>query len=65
MSISCVIMLHPDSDSPTLAAAIPPYWYALATVLIITPLYFLLSRPRKKRGDSKWKGPGASAIKCG
>ncbi len=54
--LSCVIMLHPASYAPTLAAAVPPYWYVLAAVLIITPLYFLLSRPRKKRADSKWKG---------
>ncbi len=51
-----VIMLHPAFYAPTLGAAVPPFWYALAAVLIITPLYFLLSRPRKKRADSKWKG---------
>ena len=55
-STSCLIMLTLASYAPTLAAAVPPYWYALAAVLIITPLYFLLSRPRKKRADSKWKG---------
>lgn len=49
-------MTYPAPYLPTLGAAIPPYWYAIAAVLIITPLYFLLSRPRRKRMESKWKG---------
>ncbi len=45
-----------DLPVSLIGAAIPAYWYALAAVLVITPLYFLLTRPRKKRSDSKWKG---------
>ena len=49
-------MLQIDSLLSPLSAAVPPFWYALAALLVLTPLYFLLTRPRKKRSDSKWKG---------
>ena len=34
----------------------PAYWYILAALLVITPLYFLSTRPRKRRHDASWKG---------
>ena len=54
--IGCTTMLLPALNALALGVTVPPYWYALAAVLILTPVYFLLSRPRKKRADSKWKG---------
>ncbi len=36
--------------------AVPAYWYVLAAILVVTPAYFLLTRPRKKRNDSRWRG---------
>jgi hypothetical protein len=34
----------------------PRYWYFLFALAVLTPLYFLLGRPRKRRQGSSWKG---------
>jgi preprotein translocase subunit YajC len=34
----------------------PAYWYAIILVVVATPLYFLLSRPRKRERNARWKG---------
>jgi len=40
----------------SILGAVPAYWYGLAVLLVVTPTYFLLTRPRKKKHTSKWKG---------
>jgi hypothetical protein len=35
---------------------VPSYWYWIFAGVLLTPLYFLLTGPRKRRIGSRWKG---------
>jgi hypothetical protein len=35
---------------------VPDYWYFLFAVVLLTPLYFLLAPPRKRKARARWKG---------
>jgi hypothetical protein len=39
-----------------ITAAPPAFWYVLAALAILTPLYFLFTRPRKRKRSASWKG---------
>ena len=36
--------------------SIPGHWYLILVIVIATPLYFLLGKPRKRKQSSRWKG---------
>ena len=40
----------------TFAVSVPTWWYVAAAVPVVTLVWILLSKPRKKSSDSGWRG---------